>query len=542
MRLDPTAGSENVGSPRQNHRGIAAVVLLSLCLNAYPIWWGLPSRTGWAPDELTPSEVIEGMSAGFSNGWHTRYPPLHYYVLATLYAPVAGLHSLGVLQIDSRSVYTSLFLIGRITSLIMATLTVLVVYLCGRELYGARPALAASLLVALLRPFVFYGKLANLDVPYVFWFACSLLFYIRVMKRHALRDYLLLSATAVLAICTKDQAYGFYVLVPFAIAVAQRSRVAAAGVRRPLLSTLIDKRVGLSLLLACALFAALFNLPFNLSGFLAHVKLITGPASQCCQESANTLAGHLELAGRSVSSMRASFGWPAWILCLAGLVSSLANPRRDRLLLALLVPAISYYCFYVAVILYVYDRFLIPIGIILALFGGPILDALWNARRPFRPVGALLAAVMMLYTFLYASAVDRAMAGDARYAAEEWFEQHVAPEASVLLVGYTKYLPRIHTPGTVDTTTPSLGDLARSTPDYVVTIDTWRPKGFLTNPTARDFFARLEDGTAGYSRAYTYKADIGWPELDIALGDTNLAKINPAVTIFERAPNVTGRR
>jgi len=232
--------------------------------------------------------------------------------------------------------------------------------------------------------------------------------------------------------------------------------------------------------------------------------------------------------------MRASFGWPAWIVCVAGLVSSLANPRRDRLLLALLVPAASYYCFYVAVILYVYDRFLIPMCIILALFGGPVLDTLWNARRPLRPVGAALAALTLVYTLLYASAVDRAMASDARYAAEQWFEQHVAPEASVLLVGYTKYLPRIRTPGTVDTGTASLSDLARSTPDYVVTIDTWRPDGFLTNPTAREFFARLEDGTAGYSPAYSYKADIGWPGLDIALGDTNLAKINPRVTIFER--------
>jgi len=100
--------------------------------------------------------------------------------------------------------------------------------------------------------------------------------------------------------------------------------------------------------------------------------------------------------------------------------------------------------------------------------------------------------------------------------------------------GHSALSPRIPTPGTVDTMTPSLSDLARSTPDYVVMIDTWRPVGFLTNPAAREFFSRLADGTAGYSPAYSYKATIGWPGLDTALGNTNLDKINPGVTIFER--------
>src|SRR5260370_41198299 len=74
-------------STRGHRLALGLLLLLSLGLNAWAIDWGLPSPSGWAPDELLPSAVLEGMSRGFSGGWHGKYPPLHYYVLSVLYAP-----------------------------------------------------------------------------------------------------------------------------------------------------------------------------------------------------------------------------------------------------------------------------------------------------------------------------------------------------------------------------------------------------------------------------------------------------------------------
>ena len=35
------------------------LLLLSLVVNLVPVWWGLPAYPTWAPDELTPDNVLE---------------------------------------------------------------------------------------------------------------------------------------------------------------------------------------------------------------------------------------------------------------------------------------------------------------------------------------------------------------------------------------------------------------------------------------------------------------------------------------------------
>ena len=95
----------------------------------------------------------------------------------------------------------------------MACGIVYVIYLCAVELYRSRfVGILAAFLVATMPPFVYHAKTANLDVPYLFWFSLSLLYYVRAVLHGRTSDYVRLGITAALATCTKDQAYGFYVL------------------------------------------------------------------------------------------------------------------------------------------------------------------------------------------------------------------------------------------------------------------------------------------------------------------------------------------
>src|SRR5262245_5585603 len=161
-----------MGSPREDAAGrtrtnrlwLALLLAASLGLNAWMVTWGLPSITGWAPDELLPTAVLDAAARHFSNGWHDKYPPLHFRLLSVLYAPFAGAE-----RPVSPETYHRLFLVGRTTSLLMGTGIVLLVYLCGRRMMDERRALAAAALVAVMAPLVFYAKLANVDVPYLFW-------------------------------------------------------------------------------------------------------------------------------------------------------------------------------------------------------------------------------------------------------------------------------------------------------------------------------------------------------------------------------------
>ena len=61
--------------------------------------------------------------------------------------------------------------------------------------------------------------MTNLDVPYLFWFALSFYFYANVVKRNRPGDLYGYAVAATLAICTKDQAYGLYLLPTLHIAL-----------------------------------------------------------------------------------------------------------------------------------------------------------------------------------------------------------------------------------------------------------------------------------------------------------------------------------
>ena len=70
--------------------------------------------------------------------------------------------------------------------------------------------MGSALLVASMPTFNYYANLANVDVPYTFWLTFSLWLYIQFVRTHHPRALYGFALTATLAICTKDQAYGFY--------------------------------------------------------------------------------------------------------------------------------------------------------------------------------------------------------------------------------------------------------------------------------------------------------------------------------------------
>src|SRR4030095_15677201 len=143
------------------------LLLVSLGLNAWMVTWGLPSTAGWAPDEILPSAVLDARARGFSGGWFDKYPPLHFRVWSVVSAPLSDPVRAGAPV--PRDVYDRLFLTGRWVSVVMGVGLVLLVYLCGRRLLDEAGALLAAAIVAVMAPLVFYAKLANVDVPYLFW-------------------------------------------------------------------------------------------------------------------------------------------------------------------------------------------------------------------------------------------------------------------------------------------------------------------------------------------------------------------------------------
>lgn len=396
----------------------------------------------------------------------------------------------------------------------------------------------AAATVSVVLPFIYYAKVANLDVPYLFWFALAMLAYIQIIQdTPESASYRLFALATTLAICTKDQAYGFFVLPALHIIVRRYQQLAAAYAD-PGRRLLTDRVLLSAAAIALASFVVFDNLLFNFTGFVEHVRVITGGASAGYQMVLATVGGRLQLSFDVLRLMRWSLGWPLFILAAAAIAASVA--KRDRALW-LLLPALSYYLSFLNVVLYAYDRFLLGICFLLAVIMGCRL-AEWIGRRGVPGMAAIAVMVVGFgQALLAAASLDAMMITDSRYAAQRWVRANVARDASIVLIGPREYLPVLdgYVGSYVDT--GILETMKNFEFDYViVNVKYMRRYGPQTVTDA--IYQRLRRGD-GYSLVLRQLPSLAWlplardPVFRSEREDpyTNLSKIDPEIEIYRKA-------
>ena len=547
---------------------IAIVLGISFALNIIGIWWGLPSWGGWAPDEIRPEQVLSGATSLFSDGWHSVYPPFHYYILSALYLPLSLplliLDKLGFVEIQTPIVensttglfhftYLGCFLLGRFLCVIMGTATVFIVYLCGREISSKQEALISALITSLLIPFVYYSKIINVETPYIFWFCLSLLFYIRILKNHRMLDYLFFAATSIIAICTKDQAYGFYILTAVYILISKYFQDKKYNREIGWIQSILDKKIIYSVFLSIILFSVIHNLIFNYSGFVEHVELLVGPASYNSSDflarDDNNWMQHLELFWQSVKNMKFSLTLPMFIICLLGILTSFLKKRNNYLKLSLLVPVISYYLFFISIILYSRTRFLLPICIIFSFFGAQfIAEFLLNRKNFFgqsKLISYIFVCLLFGYMFAHAFSVDLIMVNDSRYIAETKMDSMIPSTSKVLGIGLNKYLPRteyrkfeMYTSGSDELSPKEIKKIDSGYYDYIVTTSAFDViQRFNESSETYKVVKKLIDGNTNYNLLFQEHFQAKWNLLDLKGVSSNINKINPAIAVYINKKN-----
>jgi Dolichyl-phosphate-mannose-protein mannosyltransferase len=536
---EPAALPDDVRRPRL---WLAALLAAALALCATGIWWGMPHSVGWSGDEMHPSSWPQALSLQTYRGWHSRYPPLHFAVLQALSWPLRLALDAAGASPYWRTVWLIFF--SRGISLLLALATLALVFRTGSEIYDRRSALCAAAIVMCCAPFVYYAKMGNLDVPYLFWFALSLLLYVRILKRHLLRDYVLFALAAAAAVCTKDQAYGLYSLAPLPILWSlarreHRERSVFNGLGRALL----DRRF-LAAAAAAALGFAVFQMLWNWNRFVLHVQLLLGPMSQNYQDYGNTFAGHRELLGLLLRETSFCLNPALALVCACGVVWTLWRlwKRAARqtacdepfLIASLLLLIVSYYVTFLNLILFSYDRYILPVALLLAFPGGRLLGALSAPAGRFVALRRAAVAALLVYSLLYAASVDTRLLADSRYAVEAWVRQH-APSAqaaeSAVGIGRRKHIPRFrwmpwelvfHSHGAA---------LARQRPLYVAINVT-----DLRTPGEVNFYHRMLGGELGYRLVLFCHGDPLFDLLRVdVLGSSSERFINPEIALFERS-------
>jgi hypothetical protein len=523
-------------------RLLAAVVGLGLVVNATGSWWGLPpwGWLAWAPDEVLPGDVIRAIDVRFANGWHGAYPPGHYYLLGWLFGPVLFGARLGLVEaaMPPSSTYLALFVIARLTTVLMASLTVVLVHLIGQEIYGPRAGAFAAFVTAFAIPIGFYSKVTNLDLPYLFWFALSFWFYARAVLGRGRSNVYGYALAATLSICTKDQAYALYLLPSLhLLLVAWRSGAGGSRVAA------IWRWLAGPLFAAVVLFGVVQNFAFNFDGFVSHVRVVSGPQSGNFRMFEPTAAGQLQLFLDALPQFRWMFGWAGLGLIAIGLLA-LATRGRGRRRWWIFLPSASYYLTFIAVIGYHYDRFWLPLVVAFALTIGVALDRL---LRPGGFVPARFAAVgaMALIAWRGLSA-DAMMFIESRYAAERWLRANVGLRVPVYYLGGLGYLPRFdgvdarQLDPSIPTPPPALPPVIVVNVEYMQRYDEHRDE-------AR-WWKWLSGATSPYHVAYRIKQRPWWSAMSYesrlytGVEDrySNFGKVNPDIAVFMPASAVSG--
>jgi 4-amino-4-deoxy-L-arabinose transferase-like glycosyltransferase len=501
-------------------RLLFVVVTSSLILNLVGIWWGLPSRYGWAVDELNPRVILEGIETRFSGDWHQpAYPPFHYYLLAATYVPVLALDVVDPMSVEG---HTTFFVFGRLLSLAMGAGIVVLLYRLGRDLFESRAGLFAALSMALPAPFVYYAKTANLEVPLLFWFLLSLSFFQRMHSRGELRDYLSFSLSAVLAMGTKDQAFAFYVL-PLAVFFVLRLRR-----ERSIGRILLDRRILLSLVAALLAFAALHNVVFNYRGFVHHFEEILWARGQYSLFE-GTLGHQLAMLRQTFRHLGFALGLPLALGSALGVFLALGDQRLRPSALWILLFGTSYYLFFIIPVLSTWLRYALPLAALLSLFAGLACSRLWEHGHSIR---ALVGAAL-LYSLGRAVSMDALLLHDARYAAERWLRENVSTDEVVGYVGPEYYLPRLHEFSAIRLR-PAVTVLERERPDFLVVNPDYGSR-FEPGTREHELFSKLASGRTSYALAFSLAAreeSPRWSLLDFAGVLANLSKVSPPIEIY----------
>ncbi len=408
---------------------VAWIVMVFALSQLVAIGWDLPGSYGWENDGIAPRDFFAGIAINLTPGQGHRYPMFHNLLIGVLSIPILLPAALSaeswtlpdlMEKILTVPTMTGVSLVAKLVSVLMACIALLVIARIARRTVSAEAGRWAAIWAATCLSFAYYGRVSNLDGPYLMWTALALDRLLSAAETRKRRDYVLFGVLAGAAVATKDQAYAGLVL-PGLIYVLllplrddQPFGQRAAHYKNATFATLAG---ALSLgLLGGGL--------FNPTGFVARLRELTGGASQDWMSYARTPEGLFHNIVDIVVGQEIYY-WP-WLvvaLCWVGVGMAVARPggegiRSRTFRLLPLSAGISSLVFFTLVVARCEHRFVLPMGFWLAYYGGIASAAVLARVAGKGPVllgGAQVAlGLLVLWAAGHSFEVQLTQRGDAR--------------------------------------------------------------------------------------------------------------------------------
>ena len=532
---------------------LPAVLVALAGFAAVTVSWGLPdgasalSTAHWAIDTIGPiGPLVEAYHRFTRAGTEDAiYPLFHYIVLATAYGPyvLIALLTGGLTDpsgefpygaAEPAKFFQTLAVIGDLVSIAMAIGIVLIVFDLTRRLFDERAARWAAAFTALLAPLTYYAGTTNLDVPYLFWAMLAVRQLLLGAADGRLRHFIGCGAAAGLALATKDQAIGFFVLWPLLIPllVAKfRDNVQPGDAWR----VLIDPRVLAAVIAVILAYAVGNNLLFGgWHGFVRHLQFYDAfYDARPALDARPLLVRQLDLLAQASLRILQMMGPLTPALGIAGLWRA----WRAHHWLSLLLPlfALSYYATIIMPTT-AFSRYLLGMALMLMPFAGHAVATgfasrssavLWTTR-------ALAFSAVLLQTAMCLH-LAQTLRNDSRYEMERWVRANVPERAVIESQTQPRYLPRLSDRYQYVTVANSFdamsydllaGELTAAalherSPDYVLILQSSGLSGDperSNDPRLNDYFHGLMAGRMGYTAVARFKTPSYLPFRQITAG------------------------
>ena len=323
--------------------GLAAVLVTAAVLRFWALGSGIPFALGVDEPEIV-ARVVHMMKTGDLNPRFFDYPGLYFYVqlIVACMNFVVGAMAGWWRTLDAVGP-ADFYLWGRVTTAVLGTLTVYVVFQIGIR-WGARHALLAAALLAVMPNHVRESHFVLTDVPATFLVTVTFLLSLRAIEKGTFRAFAWAGLTAGLAAATKYYG-GVALLLPLLAAYLNRS-----GDRSRLRCALCAAGAAAAAFLVSAPYTVL-DLPGFLDGF-AGVMGANRP-------SASLWTGWYT----ALKHLLIGLWWPGFLLALAGfglgVVRAFTGPGQARFALA--VALLAVYFPLVAGRGMIWARYLLPI-------------------------------------------------------------------------------------------------------------------------------------------------------------------------------------
>ncbi len=524
------------------YRWLVIILLITVFggfLRLYGLDWGLPWRY----------HVDENAFINAANAMR-KAPHLNYLNPKWFYHP-----SLNIYIVCFLSWFYSLFgsltlptvhLLGRLNSAFWGIISIPLLYLLGRRLYGSVVGILAALFFSVTVIHVQMSHFFTPDVTLVFFLMATMYFSTGLMKTGSSRDYLLGGMMAGIGMASK---YWAPAIVPLLVAHVIRL------IDLKKFSWGENKKIVFSFLIAGAAFFlfspyVILDAGFAIPKILWWAKKTTGAIPQIW---AYQFEGTTPYLFHLTHNLPWDLGWPLALLSLAGLVMIIIRHRRGDILLASwIIPN-----FLLIGSWYIKSaRYLLPVIPFLCLCAAALVGEIVSRRR-FRYLGVVLAAAAFIWSALFSLAFIRIYsATHSKTQASEWVYAHIPPgsrlatDLSIPLgarnglpdlfpeeqLGFTYLFESDLSP--TEKTTYLDGILARN--DYVIMADALRE--YFTNSKAehaaeKKFLDDLFAGRQGFSLIKTFKE---YPRLGGWIINDDGAELSfhyfdhPAIYIFKR--------